>query len=108
MQVVDAMHRAGADKRVQGIVACFGDAQQYIALAQVQELRNAVLAFRCDEVPVNCLDACHASNNINPWIHPAAKLLLQWVQASICDVTPCLQASKGRFSADSGLFRLIW
>lgn len=46
MQVVDALYRAGADKRVQGIVACFGDAQQYIALAQVQELRNAVLDFR--------------------------------------------------------------
>ena len=58
MQVVDALNRAGADKRVQGIVACFGDAQQYVALAQVQELRNAVLDFRynvvASELP-NCL-----------------------------------------------------
>ena len=51
MQVVDALHRAGADQRVQGIVARFGDALQYIALAQVQELRNAVLDFRYDVVP---------------------------------------------------------
>ena len=46
MQAVDALHRAGSDKRVQGIVACIGDAQQYVALAQVQELRNAILDFR--------------------------------------------------------------
>lgn len=46
MQVVDALHCAGSDKRVQGIVACIGDAQQYVALAQVQELRNAILDFR--------------------------------------------------------------
>ena len=61
MQAVQALHRAGADKRVQGIVACFGDAQQYIALAQVQELRNAVLDFRYDEV-------CSQSASCLPWL----------------------------------------
>lgn len=59
MQVVDALHRAGSDKRVQGIVACIGGAQQYVALAQVQELRDAILDFRY--VLIACKDCL-------PWL----------------------------------------
>lgn len=46
MQMVDALQHAGSDKRIQGVVGCIGDAQKHGGLAQVQELRNAVLAFR--------------------------------------------------------------
>lgn len=46
MQVVDALHHAGSDKRIQGVVGCVGDAQKYDGLAQVQELRTAILGFR--------------------------------------------------------------
>ena len=54
MQMVMALDHASQDKRVQGIVACMSDAQQYAALAQVQELRNAILDFRYAA-------GCHAS-----------------------------------------------
>ncbi len=46
MQMVDALQHAGSDKRIQGVVGCIGDAQKHGGLAQVQELRNAVLGFR--------------------------------------------------------------
>lgn len=46
MQMVDALQHAGSDKRIQGMVGCIGDAQKHGGLAQVQELRNAVLGFR--------------------------------------------------------------
>ena len=46
MQMVDALQHAGSDKRIQGVVGCIGDAQRHGGLAQVQELRNAVLGFR--------------------------------------------------------------
>lgn len=51
MQVVNALHHAGSDKRIQGIVGCIGDAQKYDGLAQVQELRTAVLGFRYVSLP---------------------------------------------------------
>ena len=44
--MVDALHRAGTDKRVHGVVGCVGDAQKHAGLAQVQEMRNAILKFR--------------------------------------------------------------
>ncbi len=46
MQMVDALQHAGSDKRIQGVVGCIGDTQKHGGLAQVQELRNAVLGFR--------------------------------------------------------------
>ncbi len=46
MQMVDALYHAGSDKRIQGVVGCIGDTQTYAGLAQVQEIRNAILAFR--------------------------------------------------------------
>ena len=46
MQMVNALKCAGTDTRVQGLVGCFGDAQQYVAMAQVQELRSSILGFR--------------------------------------------------------------
>ncbi|KAL0050980.1 hypothetical protein WJX82_011683 [Trebouxia sp. C0006] len=45
-KMVDALQHAGSDKRIQGVVGCIGDAQKHGGLAQVQELRNAVLGFR--------------------------------------------------------------
>lgn len=45
-KMVDALKHAGSDKRIQGMVGCIGDAQKHGGLAQVQELRNAVLGFR--------------------------------------------------------------
>ena len=42
MQVVDALHHAGTDKRVQGLVACIGRHSRSEGLAELQELRNAV------------------------------------------------------------------
>ncbi|DBA72260.1 TPA: hypothetical protein ACH3X2_010646 [Trebouxia sp. C0005] len=53
-KMVDALQHAGSDKRIQGVVGCIGDTQKYGGLAQVQELRNAVLGFRKlkqDDVP---------------------------------------------------------
>lgn len=46
MQMVDALRHAGSDKRIQGVIGCIGDGQKHAGLAQVQELRNAVLTFR--------------------------------------------------------------
>lgn len=47
VQVVDALHHAGKDERVKGIVAYVGDSEGPPSqLAQVQELRDAVLHFR--------------------------------------------------------------
>ena len=51
MQVVDALHHAGTDKRVQGLVACIGRHKMSAnasseGLAELQELRNAVHDFR--------------------------------------------------------------
>jgi hypothetical protein len=46
MQVVDALHHAGTDKRVQGLVACIGRHLSSEGLAELQELRNAVHDFR--------------------------------------------------------------
>ncbi len=46
MQVVDALHHAGTDKRVQGLVACVGRHLHSGGLAELQELRNAVHDFR--------------------------------------------------------------
>ena len=46
MQVVDELHHAGTDKRVQGLVACIGRHLQSEGLAELQELRNAVHDFR--------------------------------------------------------------
>ena len=46
MQVVDALHHAGTDKRVQGLVACIGRHSRSEGLAELQELRNAVHDFR--------------------------------------------------------------
>ncbi|KAL0017848.1 hypothetical protein WJX77_000567 [Trebouxia sp. C0004] len=45
-KMIDALQHAGSDKRIQGMVGCIGDAQKHGGLAQVQELRNAVLGFR--------------------------------------------------------------
>ena len=46
MQVVDALHHAGTDKRVQGLVACIGRHLHSEGLAELQELRYAVHDFR--------------------------------------------------------------
>ncbi len=46
MQVVDALHHAGTDKHVQGLVACIGRHLSSEGLAELQELRNAVHDFR--------------------------------------------------------------
>ncbi len=46
LQVVDALEHAGKDERVQGFVTCIGDGGSPAGLAQVQELRDAILKFR--------------------------------------------------------------
>ncbi len=46
IQVVDALHHAGTDKRVQGLIACIGRNLHPQGLAELQELRNAVHDFR--------------------------------------------------------------
>ena len=45
-QVVDALHAAGADERVKGVIAHIGSTQNFSGLAQIQELRDAVMQFR--------------------------------------------------------------
>ncbi|DBB17839.1 TPA: hypothetical protein ACH3X3_002859 [Trebouxia sp. C0006] len=53
-KVVDALHHAGTDKHVQGLVACIGRHLSSEGLAELQELRNAVHDFRSlkqDSVP---------------------------------------------------------
>ncbi len=45
MQVIEALHYAGDDARVRGLVTCIGS-HGTPGLAQVQELRNAVSDFR--------------------------------------------------------------
>ena len=47
--VVEALHKAGDDDRVTGLVARVGAAP--LGMAQIQELRNAVLAFRAKKKP---------------------------------------------------------
>ena len=44
--MVDALHDAGEDDRVKGLVAYIGDNEGPAQLAQVQELRDAVIRFR--------------------------------------------------------------
>ena len=44
LEVVEALERASADKRVVGLVARVGEAG--LSLAQIQEIRDAVMAFR--------------------------------------------------------------
>ena len=44
--MVGALHQGGSDKRIQGVIGRIGDAQTHHGLAQVQELRNAILEFR--------------------------------------------------------------
>ena len=46
LQVVDAIRHAGTDDKVQGLMLIIGDSQQFAGPAQVQELRDAVHAFR--------------------------------------------------------------
>ncbi len=46
LQVVDALHHAGEDERVQGLVTIIGEGEAPERLAQVQELQDAVLHFR--------------------------------------------------------------
>ena len=46
-QVVDALHAAGTDERVKGVIAHIGSTQNFSGLAQIQELRDAVTEFRC-------------------------------------------------------------
>jgi hypothetical protein len=43
---VEALRLASSDERVKGVMATFGANQRYQGLAQIQELRNAVTAFR--------------------------------------------------------------
>ena len=53
-QVVDALHSAGDDARVKGVIAHIGSTQQFSGLAQIQELRAAVTAFRCWGLSCRC------------------------------------------------------
>jgi hypothetical protein len=45
-QAIQALKWAGEDPRVKGVVTMFGANQQFMGLAQIQELRNAVTDFR--------------------------------------------------------------
>ncbi|CAL5221921.1 g4192 [Coccomyxa viridis] len=45
-QVVEALKIAGSDSRVKGLTATIGANEQFMGLAQIQELRNAVADFR--------------------------------------------------------------
>jgi hypothetical protein len=58
-QVVDALHAAGTDERVKGVIAHIGSTQNFSGLAQIQELRDAVTEFRC--ALLNVLLACAAA-----------------------------------------------
>ena len=46
IQVVEALKIAGNDSRVKGLTTIIGANQQFSGLAQIQELRNAVIDFR--------------------------------------------------------------
>jgi len=46
IQVVEALKIAGKDSRVKGLTTTIGANQQFSGLAQIQELRNAVVNFR--------------------------------------------------------------
>lgn len=46
-QVVDALHGAAKDPRVAGLLVNTGAQQAFTGLAHVEELRNAILHFRC-------------------------------------------------------------
>ena len=46
IQVVEALKIAGNDSRVKGLKTMIGANQQFDGLAQIQELRNAVIDFR--------------------------------------------------------------
>ena len=45
-QVVDALHAASTDERVKGVIAHIGSTQNFSGMAQIQELRDAVMKFR--------------------------------------------------------------
>jgi hypothetical protein len=45
-RLVDALRAAADDARIRGLIAYVGGNQAWNGLAQVQELRNAVLDFR--------------------------------------------------------------
>ncbi len=51
--MVEALKIAGSDSRVKGLTATIGANEQFMGLAQIQELRNAVADFR-----YHCFLAC--------------------------------------------------
>ena len=51
--IVDALHQAATDERVMALVARTGTPQ--MGLAEIQEIRDAVLAFRKSGKPSHCL-----------------------------------------------------
>ena len=63
LQIVEALHHAGTNPRVKGLITCIGDGQSFSGPAQVQELRNAVFDFRsvlpsiwhADNITISCV-----------------------------------------------------
>eukprot|EP00879_Flechtneria_rotunda_P028786 GHRR01031008.1.p1 GENE.GHRR01031008.1~~GHRR01031008.1.p1 ORF type:complete len:142 (+),score=42.41 GHRR01031008.1:530-955(+) len=51
--LLQVLHTAKTDERVRGLLAVLGDRQNFGGLAQLQELRNALLDFR-----VSAFDLC--------------------------------------------------
>ena len=54
---MEALKIAGSDSRVKGLTATIGANEQFMGLAQIQELRNAVADFRfhCCFLPASLL-----------------------------------------------------
>lgn len=59
---MDALHAASTDERVKGVIAHIGSTQNFSGLAQIQELRDAVMKFRSGFIIVSsCLRYCLTS-----------------------------------------------